>query len=312
MRVWAARARRGAVDAHSADHSRQPIPALSGPVAVLANLVTMEKRLAICSTNLVDPTWARITAEIHEAGRQRLAAYVRMGQWKKVVTSTYDRLASSCADAALYQQEMLAAKAQALTACGPISAAMPSKTANSLEQFPGQDALASQYTALSLGGSAGVDEGKTALPVACCTTEDPRGASEPPAKRQRSRSLRDAQESDLQTRSSAARRDRSFERQFPGNTRSTFCSSRRRDGLSPREPVQLHHRKNGRCCHFLSAQVLDTAGPPFCERSAQLGRRSGVPCKTTLLSVEYCATSRMRTGLASPSTRALFFYREQP
>ena len=55
----------GMEDGHSVNHSRKPTPELSLSVEVLADVVTRETRPAICSTNLIDPTWgeSRMTSQ---------------------------------------------------------------------------------------------------------------------------------------------------------------------------------------------------------------------------------------------------------
>ena len=47
----------GIEDGHSVNHSRKPTSELSRSVEALAGVVTRETHLAICSTNVLDPTW---------------------------------------------------------------------------------------------------------------------------------------------------------------------------------------------------------------------------------------------------------------
>ena len=97
------------VDGASANHSRKPTPERSRAVSVLADVVTKEKRDAICSTNLIDPTWARIKAEIPDsvsartlAEQEFMRSYIRTAHWK-IMLSTYDRWALFVAAAAKHR-----------------------------------------------------------------------------------------------------------------------------------------------------------------------------------------------------------------
>ena len=105
----------GIVDGDSVNHSRKPIPELSRSIEVLADVVTKEKRPAVCSTNLIDPTWRRVKEGIPDsasaktpADRIKMTKYVRAQQWK-IMLSTYDRWAPFVAAAARYAKKAEAA-----------------------------------------------------------------------------------------------------------------------------------------------------------------------------------------------------------
>ena len=81
----------GIVDAHHVNHSRKPVPELSRSCEVLGNVATGDPRAAVCSTNLIDPTWRTIKTEIPDRGnvsartpkqRRHMAEYIRTGQWR--------------------------------------------------------------------------------------------------------------------------------------------------------------------------------------------------------------------------------------
>ena len=102
----------GIVDAHHVNHSRKPTPELSRSVEALGNVSTGAPRPAVCSTNLIDPTWRTLKEEIPSKGnvsartapqRQRMREYIRTGQWK-VMMSTYDRWGPFCAAAQAYEE----------------------------------------------------------------------------------------------------------------------------------------------------------------------------------------------------------------
>ena len=102
----------GIVDAHHVNHSRKPTPELSRSVDALGNVLTGAPRSAVCSTNLIDPTWRTLKEEVPSKGnvsartasqRQRMAEYIRTGQWK-VMMSTYDRWGPFCAAAQAYEE----------------------------------------------------------------------------------------------------------------------------------------------------------------------------------------------------------------
>jgi hypothetical protein len=96
----------GIVDAHHVNHSRTPTKEFARSVSALAVAGTDERRPAMCSTNLIDPTWRRLKQEVpqggvtgrDEAGRERMRSYIRTGQWKEML-STSERWGPFCAAA---------------------------------------------------------------------------------------------------------------------------------------------------------------------------------------------------------------------
>lgn len=111
----------GVVDAHHVNHSQKPRAEFARSVEALADVVTGERRPAIASTCLIDPTWRRLKAELPrgsvtaktEVGRRRMASYIRAGQWK-VMLSTYERWGPFCEAASVYEAELNKKKEQVL------------------------------------------------------------------------------------------------------------------------------------------------------------------------------------------------------
>ena len=50
------------------NHSQKPQPELSRSVDVLGNVKSLQRRVAVCSTNTVDPTWRELKDEIPRRG----------------------------------------------------------------------------------------------------------------------------------------------------------------------------------------------------------------------------------------------------
>lgn len=276
----------GIVDAHSVNHSRKPTPELARSVDALADAVTLEKRAAICSTNLIDPTWRVMKAQIPEggvtgktaAGRHRLASYIRMAQWK-VMHSTYDRWGPFCEEAALYEKDMLATKAKMLTQSG---ATMLAAKAKLQKKMRGQRMLGEKANALQDDGAAGA---MTEIPALASTEEfcgEVEGVLEPLAKRQRPAELGQATaDEELKLRSEAAWGDRYFESQAAGGKcgqhavnnilgnpviTDLFLEAPGQEvlaSLGPREPPRLHRHGDGWYSHSVLAQVLENTVPPM-------------------------------------------------
>ena len=277
---------RGIVDAHSVNHSRKPTPELARSVDVLANVSTGKKRAAICSTNLMDPTWGKMKSMIPEGGvtgktpegRQRLASYIRMAQWK-LMHSTYDRWGPFCQEAARYERGLLASKAKMFSSFG---ASMSAAKATLQKKMRGQRMLATMTKAMQDDVAAETMAERPALAKMETLAGEVESELEPDAKRQRAAGPERAiADEDLKVRSEAAWGDRYFEPQgaggqcgkhavnnILGNPAMTdlFLEAACQEVLAelgPREPALLHRREGGWYSHSVLAKVLENTVPPM-------------------------------------------------
>ena len=211
----------GVVEGYSVNHSRKPTPELARSVDALADVVTLQRRAAICSTNLIDPTWGVLKDMIPDGaiagrtvvGQQRLASYIRMGQWK-VMNSTYDRWGPFCQDAELYEKDMLATKAKILMQTNALTLSPKAKLQ---KQARGQQMLFKKVWPLQDDGVAGVVAETPVLRNVKDTLGSTEGAIETAAKRQRTADPRPAAaDEELKVQSEAAWGSRYFESQAAG------------------------------------------------------------------------------------------------
>ena len=291
----------GIVDAHSVNHSRKPTPELARSVEALADVSTGEKRAAICSTNLIDPTWGKMKSSIPDGGvtgktpqgRQRLASYIRMAQWK-IMHSTYDRWGPFCREAALYERGLLAAKTKQLTPLGPTAV---QKRAKLQKQMRGEVMQAKRLNPVQDDAAAEPVADVLALADAETPSGERKSMLWPLGEHQRSpepqRKTADEElqlrseaacttaDEELQLRSEAAWGDRYFATQAAGGQcgkhalnnilgnpvmtelcLEAACQEVLAD-FGPDEPASLHRRGHGWYSHSILAKVLNSTVPPM-------------------------------------------------
>jgi predicted nucleic acid-binding Zn ribbon protein len=276
----------GVVEGYSVNHSRKPTPELARSVDALADVVTLGRRAAICSTNLIDPTWGVLKDMIPDGGiagrtvvgQQRLASYIRMGQWK-VMNSTYDRWGPFCQDAELYEKDMLATKAKILMQSNALTLSAKAKLQ---KQARGQQMLFKKVCPLQDDGVAGVVAETPVLRNVKDTLGSTEGAIETAAKRQRTADPRPAAaDEELKVQSEAAWGSRYFESQAAGGKcgqhalnnmlgNPVFAEVFLEDAcqqvlatLGPREHPLQHRQGHGWYSHSVLSQVLENTVPPM-------------------------------------------------